>query len=326
MDINQSIQSNKPYVYEDVIKEIEASGISSICRTINKFNKIMDETNVTSKNKDLEELIKEDLNLTIEVLKTANSPLFRTPNKQGIDDILNAINMVGWDAIYKIGMSLTVKGLVKEAKVKVFANWMITRSITIANICDIFLGALKSSNNKLSEINTIYAHGLLHDIGSIGLLQVIDQYQQDVIGIKLIDDKKNWSDAENILYGFDHNMIGEQILLRTQLPRSFSIVARHHHVPDPLKYSVAEAKKIALIRLAQAALVDSNKFTEHEAFDNFNSIADGIELIRKYDDFSEKLKNEFEEYLGLTPDLYDAVKSAKLTDNYIKNISQQFQY
>lgn len=321
---NQQVSNHSAYNFEDVINEIEESGISTICRTINKFNKIMDDDNVASKNRDLENLVKDDVSLATSVLKTANSPLFRSVNKQGIDNISNAIIIIGWDIIFKIGMSLTVKGLVKTAKARTFANWMISRAITISNISEVFLESLKSFNNKLSDINSIYAYGLLHDIGAIGLLQIIEDYQQDVMEVKLTDDKKNWSDAEQVVYGFDHNMIGEQILLKSRLPRSFSIVARYHHTPDPSKYPVIESRKIALIRLAQAALIDNHKFSEHEAFCNFNA-AEENGFIRAYDDISEAMQEEFEEQLGLTPDIYDEIKSTKLTDDFINKIMQQFQ-
>lgn len=324
MQPNQEVKLNDTYLFEDIVKQIEDSGISSVCRTINKFSKLMDDDNVSSKNKDLEDLIKEDISLTMAVLKTANSPLFRSANKQEINDISNAINMIGWDTIYKIGMALTVKGLVKTSKTRTFANWMITRAITVANISEVFLDSIKSSSNKLADISSVYAYGLLHDIGAIGLLQVIDQYQQDVMGIKLTDDKKNWNDAENILYGFDHNMVGEQILMRTHLPRSFAIVARHHHSPDPLKYPALESKKITLIRLSQAALIDPHKFSEHCAFSNFTSISNNDQLIRKYEDFSEALQEEFKQELGLTEELYSEITSSKLSSDFIKNISQQF--
>jgi HD-like signal output (HDOD) protein len=324
MEINQQINSNDAYIFEDVVKEIENSGISSICRTINKFRKIMDDDNVASKNADLENLIKEDISLAVAVLKTANSPLFRASNKQNIDNIPNAINMIGWDTIYKIGLSLTVKGLVKTVRARTFANWMIYRAITVATISEIFLESIKTFNSKLSDINSVYAYGLLHDIGTIGLLQVIDQYQQDVMEVKLTDDNKNWSDAERELYGFDHTRVGEQILMNSQLPRSFSIVARNHHSPDFTKYPKSESIKIALIRLAQCVLIDKHKFTEHEAFINFNIRTEGESLIREYKDFSEQLKKEFEEELGLTEEIYNQVKSEKLKSDFINNISSQF--
>jgi len=324
MQLNQELISNEIYVFDDIIKKVEDSGISSICKTINKFNQLMNGDNVASKNKDLEELIKEDLSLALKVLKTANSPLFKRANQQKIDNISKAINLIGWDTIYKIGMALTVKGLVKTAKVRVFTNWMITRAISVANISEFFLVSIKSYNNTLSDINSIYAYGLLHDIGAIALLQTIEHYQQNVMGVKLTDDKKDWADAEQVLYGFDHNMVGEQILLNSYLPRSFSVVARHHHSPYPLNYPATESKKITLVRLAQAAFIENHKFSEHEAFCNFNSITKGDQLIREYDDFSDSFKNEFEENLGLTAEIYHEIVSTKLTNDYIHKLSQEF--
>jgi HD-like signal output (HDOD) protein len=317
-------QSKYTYVLDDIIGEIENSGISSVCRTINKFNKLMDDSNVASKNEDLEKLIREDISLAVTVLKTANSPLFRSANKQGISNISNAIKLIGWDTIYKIGMSLTVKGLVKTSKGRTFANWMITRSITVANISEIFLEQLRLKSDKLSELHSVYAYGLLHDIGALALLQVIEQYQQDVMEIKLKDDEKNWSDAENILYGFDHNIVGEKILMKTHLPRSFSFVARYHHIPDPMMYPASESKKISLIRLAQASLIDPHKFSEHCAFSNFKTISESSNMIREFDDLSEALQSEFEQELGLTKEFYNEIKSSKLSNEFIKNIAEQF--
>ena len=285
---------------------------------------IMDDDNVTSKNRDLENLVQQDISLATEVLKIANSPLYRSANKQGIDNIGKAIIIIGWDTIYKIGMSLTVKGLLKTAKARTFATWMITRAITIANISEVFLESLQAFNNNLSDINSIYAYGLLHDIGAMGLLQVIENYQQDIMEIKLSDDKKNWSDAEQIVYGLDHNRVGEQILIKSQLPISFATVARFHHYPETNKYSSIDAKRIALIRLSQAALVDSHKFSEHEAFCNFVCIEEDHQ-IRDYQHLSEQLQTEFEEILGINSQIYDEIKTTKLTDDFINNITQQYQ-
>lgn len=312
------------YQFEDIIAKIEVSGITSVCRTINKFNKIMDDKNVSSKNRDLESLVKNDLSLATEVLKTANSPLFRTINKRGIDNISDAIIIIGWDTIYKIGMALTVKGLIKASKTRTFANWIIKRSILVSHISEIFLASLKPYNNLLEEVPSVYAYGLLQDIGAIGMLQVIDDYQKDVMALKLSDYNKSWADAEKILYGFDHNMVGEKILLQSQLPPSFSIVARYHHDPTYPVYSKIESKKIVLVRLAQAALIDANKFSEHEPFNNYQPIQETESIIREYDELSEEIQEEFEQQLGLTSDLYTEIKTTKLTDNFINKVSQQF--
>ena len=314
----------KHYNFNDVVKQIEDSGITSICRTINKFNQIMNNDNVASKNRDLENLVKNDIRLSTEVLKIANSALFRTVNHQGIDNIGNAIMIIGWDTIYKMGMSLTVKGLIKTAKARTFANWMILRAITVSHICEVFLASLKKFNPNLKDINSIYAYGLLHDIGALGLLQIIENYMQDVMEIKLLDEKKSWCDAEQSIYGFNHNTIGEHILHEARMPRSFSIVSRYHHNPDASKYSKVEAQKISLIRLAQAVLVDKHKFSEHEAFCNFKSIEESG-VIRDFDHLSENLQLEFEEHLGLTSDIYSEIKTTKLTSDFVDELNTQFQ-
>ena len=73
-----------------------------------------------------------------------------------------------------------------------------------------------------------------------------------------------------------------------------------------------------------AALVDSHRFSEHEAFCNFVSIEEQNH-IRDYAHLSEQLQAEFEECLGINSEIYDEIKTTKLTDDYINKISQQYQ-
>ena len=130
------------YSFKDIVNEIEQTGISSTCKTINKFNQIISNQNKTSSNEDLEKVIKEDISFSTEVLKVANSSMYRRQNDDEINDISKAIQIIGWDLVHKIGMKLSVKGLIKTIKSRTFASWMINRSVDIANISEIFLNKL----------------------------------------------------------------------------------------------------------------------------------------------------------------------------------------
>ena len=283
----------------------------------------MDDENVAAKNKDLENLVHNDINLGIEVLKVANSPFFRSVNNKGIENISGAIKIIGWDTVYKIGLTLTVKGLVKSANARTFASWMINHAIIIANISEIYLESLQSYNKKLSGIHSIYAYGLLHDIGALGLLQVIDNYHQDVMSVKLTCSTKSWCDAERELYSFDHNMVGAEILASSGLPMSFATVAGHHHKPEYKYYSVEDSQRIALIRLAQMTYIDPNKFSEHAPLCKQLNI-DITKKTRDFNEIAEDRRTEFEELLGINEDVFEEIKSSKLTDSVIKRISDQF--
>ena len=312
------------YLFNEVVEEIENTGISSTCKTINQFNQIIDQQNKSSSNKDLEKIIKQDMSFSAEVLKTANSSLFRSKGGIEITDITKAINIVGWDLVQKIGMTLTVKKLIKTIKAKTFACWVINRAIDIANISEIFLDTLKYKNDTLININSVYAYGLLHDIGSLGLLQTIPDYQKDVMSVKLKDNSKTWSDAEEELYGFNHTRVGEQILIRTYLPQSFSIVSRYHHSPEPVRYNETDSKIVTLIRLAQASLIDSHKFSEHSAFSDFTTIASDKKRFREFHEFSFSLQSEFERILGLTEEIYNEIKTTRFDKNFHHEVTESF--
>lgn len=323
MELNRQFEKLPVYAFNDAVKEIEDSGISSVCSTLNKFNRIMSANNMSSQNEDLEDLIKSDISFTFEVLKVANSPLYRSAQRQEVTDISNAIRQIGWDNIYKIGTTLTVKGLVKTSKASSFANWMVARATAIANISQTFLLALEATDKDLEKIHCIYTHGLTHDIGALGMLQIVEGYQQNVMEAKLKDTRLNWADSEQRVYGFNHNMLGEKILTDAGLPRDFSIVAKYHHAPNYIQHSSTNSKRIALIRLAQASLIDTRHFSEHEAFHNLSE-KEEHGLIRSHDDFSTMVRAEFKEQLGLTAEIYTEIKETVLTDDYINSIYQQF--
>jgi len=323
MQSNQSAKHIVSYDYEEIIGQIKASGITSVCSTINNFNRLMDDENVAAKNKDLEELVQNDISLSIEVLKVANSPFFLSVNKKGIDSISDAIKIIGWDTVYKIGLALTVKGLVKTVNARTFARWMINHAIMIANISEIFLESLQTYNKNLSGLHSIYAYDLLHDVGALGLLQVIDNYHQDVMAIKLTCSNKSWSDAEQELYSFNHNRVGAAILVASRLPMSFVTVANYHHKPEYKFYTVEDRQRIALIRLAQMTYIDPNKFSEHAPLSKQLNM-DDTKKTRDFNEFSEDRQIEFEEQLGINEEIFSKIKASKLTDSAIDQISDQF--
>lgn len=312
------------YNFNDIVNDIEKTGISSTCKTINEFNQLIQNQDNTSSNSDLEKIIKEDMLFSSEVLKAANSSLFRTKNAVEITEISKAIKTIGWDLVHKIGMRLSVKGLVKTIKARIFATWLINRSIDIANISEIFLNELKKKNDLLDNVNSVYAQALLHDIGALGLLQVIPSYQKDVMGVKLKDNNKTWNAAEDHIYGFNHSAVGEMLLIRLQLPVSFSTAAKYHQSPEPTKYPQHESLILTLIRLAEACLIDNHKFSEHSAFSDFTVIADNKKRFREYQDFSLSLQTEFEHTLGINEDIYSEIKSNYLDDNFQHEVANNF--
>ena len=313
---------SKQYSFNEIVNQIDKSGISTTCKTINKYYQIIYHQYHSSSTANLEKIVKEDVSFSTEVLKVANSSLFKSISDSEITDISKAINLIGWDIVHKIGMTLSIKGLIKSIKARTFAAWLINRSVDVANISEIFLESLKNTNHKLADINSIYAYGLLHDIGSLGLLQVIPDYQKDVMSIKLENNDRTWSDAEEYLYHFNHNSVGEEILLRSQLPNSFSIIAKYHHSPDPKRYTEQDSIILTLIRLAQAALIDNHKFSEHNAFSDFTVNIEDSRRFREFHEFSFSLQSEFERVLGLNETIYNDIKTRHLDANFSHETSE----
>jgi hypothetical protein len=115
----------------------------------------------------ISKLISSDPVLTGRLIQAANSPLFRGLNK--IQDIQSAVSRLGMTCIQNMVISLSVAGLYGGSK-----DWIRTRmrdiwnmSIKVAAVTEV----LSRRYQHLEGSEALLA-GLLHDIGSVPLLQM----------------------------------------------------------------------------------------------------------------------------------------------------------
>ena len=177
---------------------------------------------------ELGDIISNDMALSAEILKMANSSFFNF--SRPITSVNHAVKLLGMNAVQNLALSFTLVKVYKKNKSSGFNYekfWK--RSIISAITC-----RLMAQKLSLSFAEDAFFLGLLHDIGILALSQCMpDQYE--LIYFEMATSDCSWQDAENKILGFDHTMFGHLLLKQWKFPEIFSIPVRFHHNPQDLK-------------------------------------------------------------------------------------------
>ncbi len=213
---------NKPF--REIIEEHLTSGETRLPAFDRTALKIQDEVGKPEPSiEKIRELIREDQALTAQVLKMANTAFFRGLSK--VETVRDAIVRLGIEQISNIVVMVTQKALFKSGDplTRQFMEKLWRHSVGTA-IGSAWL-ARKSGFPQISS--QAFIAGLLHDIGKLFLLTVIES----------IRNKKEYrfNPSEDFVTEIMDSLHNEQGWLLTQnwnLPEAYCLVARDHHVEN----------------------------------------------------------------------------------------------
>jgi len=225
--------------------EIINKYLNSNSTTLPVFNKtgmrIQKETAKNDPNTDIiEKLITSDQALTGQVLRTANSAFFKGLFK--VSTVRNAIVRLGLNEISNIVMLVTQKANFqsKNQALSEFMDNLWRHSVG----CAIGAQWIAVQSGYREKAHEAFSAGLLHDMGKLFILSVIDSISQSG---KL----KNMPSNELLLEVMVslHTEYGHSLLHKWNLPDSYCEVARDHHLEDlPQNNDI-----LVMVRLANQA-------------------------------------------------------------------------
>ncbi|MCK5207778.1 MAG: HDOD domain-containing protein [Cyclobacteriaceae bacterium] len=221
-------QAEKYEKLANMVELVNDSEISSVRNTIIVVIKIMNDPKSTAK--DLKDIIQVDPPLTARVLKLANSSYYSPPDK--IAEIMKAIIWIGWDAIKELALSQKVCEIFHEDEtIKGYSRTSLWKhSLAVAVFAKMIY---RREFGRRGE--SIYAAGLLHDIGLI----LEDQFCHDEFKHALRKSKneeKNLTRAEKEIFGYDHADLGNAITDSWKLPQELCVAIANHHNPDKVAH------------------------------------------------------------------------------------------
>lgn len=198
---------------------------------------------------DIGAVIGKDPAMSARLLRLVNSSFYGFQSK--IDTISRAISIVGIDDLYNLVVATCVVDRFSKIPcdlVDMTAFWM--RSVHCGVVT-------KLLGNQSMPLNTerLFLAGLLHDLGSLVLYQVMpDQAARILLSIR--QDRRLLAGFEQEIIGFTHADVGRELLKHWGVPESLYEVVGGVLNPD----AVATHKVDAQLLWLAARLIDDREF------------------------------------------------------------------
>lgn len=201
-----------------------------------------------STTQELQRVIGTDQALSAQILKIANSAMFGMVRE--VKTLTQAIMTLGFSTIKSIAIASSARNLYTRGTSGLQERLLWEHALITALASRAFGQTFRSP-----RIEEAFLAGLLHDIGkSVMGIKFPERYGALVRTI--YNEGTDGLEAELELFGFDHAMVGEALLLAWNLPRSLANTVRWHH--DPAHAPGEDLALTAFVALGNQLALDRN--------------------------------------------------------------------
>lgn len=230
----------------DLIKEL--SSLPALPVTVGRVQEAMGDLTISPR--EVAHIISDDPPVAAKVLSVANSAAYGFASQ--VETIELAVALLGLRETYAIVLSAAVLDLFDVGKRFDYKRFW-EESMNAAAAARIIA---KSTGNEKHD--SVFAAGLLHDIGRIALLETVpDMYvkvSSDLVGDELLQ-------AEQEFAGLSHTEAGYELAVHWNLPGTIALPIRYHHHPDRAESCTVQVGIVALAErwTRDLAILQKNK-------------------------------------------------------------------
>lgn len=184
--------------------------------------------------KEFADVISTDPNLTVRLLRVANSPYYSF--QRTIDSIQRAVAIIGTTELYQLVLSVTAVNTFNK-----LANDVVEMDIFWRH--SIYVGLVARAlavRAKVSRPERCFVAGLVHDIGSLVLYHRYPK-EMKVILIDAEGDEQNMFANEQELFSFNHASVAGHMMQMWNFPEPLVEAIACHHQPDAAQSALKEA-------------------------------------------------------------------------------------
>jgi diguanylate cyclase (GGDEF)-like protein len=203
---------------------------------------------------ELARTISSDPALAARTLSAANSSLYSPPSK--VDTIERAVSVLGSDALKNIALSFVIINGFKDTEAAGFDYenfWR--RSVTSAVAAQVLSARLKK------RAGDAFVAALLMDIGQMVMFTCRPgEYRR--VQTEQMTTGADMASIEKTVFGYDHQDVGRELMLKWGIPESIHVPAAFHH-----DASACPAPYAGQCRLLMAADMASAVYNERNSVD-----------------------------------------------------------
>jgi HD-like signal output (HDOD) protein len=199
---------------------LQSHGLAKIPSVIKEILRVA--TNRNSTFKDLSNYLSADEVLQNRILKIARSALFMAPRSDGVENLDDAVRVLGFQTVANIAVSVAATEIFGEQSAEtpeVRAFW--THSLACANFAEL----IKRQGGYEGDA---FAAGFLHDIGKLLMLYTF-QNEYRLINDRMAGSQNPVRTMEEDVLGMAHDHVNKLIVEKLKLPDSLGVPMMDHH-------------------------------------------------------------------------------------------------
>ncbi len=178
-----------------------------------------------SSTNEIERVMEQDQSLTTKVLKLINSAYYSIPG--GVTRLSRAIGYLGFDTVNQLVLSTSIlKALEVKGPTRFDLNQFWQHAIGTGIAAEAIAKFTRHKNPP-----DLFTAGLVHDIGKVAIY-IIDPDLLVNTCKYAVDNTMTYAEAEDATGGPKHEMIGQSLAKKWNLPLSIQVAIQFHHQKD----------------------------------------------------------------------------------------------
>lgn len=194
----------------------------------------------------LASLAQKDAGITSSILKLANSTLYAMG--QPTSDLRVGVTRIGLSSLMQILIKYSIEKLFEFDAIDFFDVKSFTKHCSWVSQIAFELGKIL----KVSQLSDLLVAGLLHDVGLL-VRAISDKPLMKQVTEKCLSEKIDFHSAEKSLKLESHEILGELLLVKWQLPKDVIFLIKYHHTNEnfrPKNLSSDQNKLINILMLS----------------------------------------------------------------------------
>ena len=192
----------------------------------------------------LVDLIRADPMFASELLLATNSAKYGS--RKEVTGIRHAVALLGMETLRSFAVAVSLRMYVGRVARQDQLGKIWRHSLATAVICEL-LAECNPEITKNSRDDTAYVAGLLHDIGSLGLMVAHPKEYAEALG-NAIQESKDLREIEQNMFQLDHCAAGHRIACAWKFSPAIAEVAlRHHQEPSGGDFTLLEQVKVGVL-------------------------------------------------------------------------------
>lgn len=231
----------------------QATDIFVLPEAVTRLKACMDDSAASME--DIGEIIAYDPALTGQLLKVANSALYKFPNR--IETITKALQVIGTRAAYDLALAYGITHAFRNVEAKIID---LDRFWEQSVSCGL-LAKYIAEQKKHRESERLFVSGLLHNIGE---LVVVSMFPKEAQRCTAFNARVTPAELQQAICGFTYSALSAKIIEGWGIPdRIYQPVAQIHNVDPP-----STELDVQILQLAYVLALDNVNADVYPSYNN----------------------------------------------------------